>query len=263
MKKFFMFMLLSFLMLFSCGEEEVQTSWNSYPIRIDGESDDWDKLPVLFSEDLDVAYGIANNDSTLSVMIRFNDQRLARMISLRGFTIRFFPPDKDGKEFAIHYQGFNAVGAKNHETYKKFIPAGMFTIVREEGEPGWPLKKIPGIKAAYSFFDGFYCIEYQIPLFLEKSSPFAYNLKGKDELEIEFVLEEMDKSRMQAMRSSMGGRGGMAGGSMGGGGMPGGGMGGGMGRGGGMRGGGMGGGLPDMSAKETTLIVKLARPGEK
>lgn len=274
MKYLFIFSYpLLLVMLISCSNEKVQSSWTENGIIVDGLGNDWNNLSLTYNEDLKIAYGFANNDSSLYFMIRFRDRNLIRMFSRRGMTLWLNDKDKKNKKLGIHYiddtiQPMMTAMHRNSTQNQRdnqpvFIPSGIFTLARNDSaDLDIKIDNITEMQAATKYEDGFYCFEFSIPVI--KTINFQHfltipkNKKIKACFEINPMSQE-DKERMQEMmavqRNSAGGgrNGGMKGG---GGGRSGGGMKGGGGMSGGR--GGMGTQMPDTNGKEIWITVTLA-----
>ncbi|MCK5343503.1 MAG: hypothetical protein KAR20_08865, partial [Candidatus Heimdallarchaeota archaeon] len=92
------------LNLVACGSDDIESSRVSNEIIVDGLSNDWSDLKINYNEDLDIAFGVANSDTSLFFMIRFKDERFARMMTMRGFTIWFDDLSEDDPKFGIRYR---------------------------------------------------------------------------------------------------------------------------------------------------------------
>ena len=244
------------LLLVSCGDEQQKSHWLEKEITVDGKSEDWDQQPIKYHKDLNIGYGIVNNDTAFFLMLRFNDQRLAQQLSIRGLTMWFSNPDDGDQEFGIDYRSdAPARGRKNtgrqdmEQPPQGFIPSGQFTLVKDDDD-FMPLSLVgfPQLKAAFDFNDGFYCLEYAISLNASTDYSIEFNVKAIGQLELDIVLNAPDREKMMAGA-------GQSGGMQGGGGHGGGGKGGGR---GGGKGGKMGGSPEGMSDQEISLLIKLA-----
>ncbi len=236
MKNIFYYpLLLLFISLICCSDEKIQSKWSDDTISIDGNGMDWKDIPLTYNEDMKLIYGFINNDSSLSFMMRFRDQGLARMLSRRGMTLWFNENNDKVKVIGIHYvdesvQNMLPRMRGNHlptdqRTDNKqpaFIPAGIFTLAQKDSiEDGAEINSIPGLEAAAGHENGFYCFEFRILLNehekTNRSLQVSKNGKIKACLEIGAMSEE-DKERMQEMMAQRSGNGGRGGGMKGGGG---------------------------------------------
>ncbi len=272
MNKIKIFFLLAFLAVVAAGcGEKIESTWKSQEIVIDGNGEDWEGIPLQFQEDMNVVYGVVNNDDIIAFIIRFNDQQLARMFSMRGFALWLNGADEEEKQIGIYYRDealrhkflgeMRKRARDNSNDIRKQIKSpeqtGKFHLAKNDTLTPIPLKDIPGFDAAADQKNGVYCFEFSIPLSSENGSP--YYLKKLTDGSIKVGLEiigisedekEKIKAEMEEQRSAMQGR------SRGGPGM--GGMKGGR-RGGGMRGGGNRPQMPDMDGEEYWISVQLAK----
>jgi len=74
-KTFSIFLSMILFATMGCGEK-IDSTWKSQNILIDGNGDDWADIPLQYQEDMNVVYGLVNNDDVIVFMIRFNDQQL-------------------------------------------------------------------------------------------------------------------------------------------------------------------------------------------
>jgi uncharacterized membrane protein YgcG len=253
--------------IIGCGET-INSTWKSQDIVIDGHANDWEGIPLQYQEDMKVVYGIINDETVINAMIRFNDERLARMFSMRGFTLWFNENNDEEEQIGIHYRDdamrdqFRSLSRKNNrnsqyedqQSPRLQKPKGDFTLANNESLFIMPLTDQPGFNAAADENEGIFCFEFSIPLTPESGSP--HHLKTSDLQQIKVGLEiagmsEEEKENLKAEMEDR--RGSMQGSGKGGRGM------GGM-RGGGRRGGGGGNRpqMPDMDGEEYWISVKLA-----
>ena len=127
------------LSLISCGSDDVESSRVSNEIIVDGLSNDWSDLKINYNEDLDIAFGVANSDTSLFFMIRFKDERFARMMTMRGFTIWFDDLSEDDSNLGIRYRvpdmhlDRRKPGQKQKPENSSFVPKGaVFALVKDE-----------------------------------------------------------------------------------------------------------------------------------
>jgi hypothetical protein len=264
--------LLSLLVILTAGcGETINSTWISQDITIDGDGDDWEGIPLQYQEDMKVVYGIANDDEVINFIIRFNDERLARLFSMRGFALWLNEEDSEDKQIGIHYrddlmrdrfileQSRHSRNSNdmNQQSSRSPKPKGIFKVAKNDSLTSIPLKDFPVFDAAADERDGIFCFEFSIPLTPESGAPYYLNLTGqikiKAGLEIVGMSEEEKenlKAEMEEQRNSMKGEnvGGRRGGSMRGGI-----------EGGGRRGGGKRPQMPDMDGEEYWISVQLAK----
>jgi uncharacterized membrane protein YgcG len=262
------------LFINGCGGEKFQSHWKKSDIMVDGQVEDWTNYPVAYYEkdDTRIVLGFANDDTSLNIMIRFRDHRIARLFERRGVILWFDGKNQKDKEFGIQYVDPNArkMGLPTMEMFGRDFrrepifmdqasePNGSFSLISKDTVE-IPQDGIEGIRAAVDFQQGLYCYEFSIPIYKNEVYPYAIKISSKQKVklgvEIAPVSEE-EKERIEEMMKER--RQSRQGGSGRGGGMPGGGMRGGGMKGGGMRGGGPGRQIPDMDGKEMWMTVLLA-----
>ncbi len=251
--------------LVSCGET-IKSTWKSNPLVVDGNGKDWEDLPLQYQEDMNLVYGIVNDDCSIDFMVRFNDQRLAQTFAIRGFTVWINAENEEDKTLGIHYKDenlkdlamsrrFNRRPDKNRRgniPQHAPEPKGQFTLAKNDSLTGILIKDIEGFYTSAGYEDGLYCYEFSIPLtptngsldylkiFDEKEVMIGLEISGLSEEEKKELKEQMDEGRGSGMRSGGKGRGGPGGGR----------------RGGRMRSGNRS--MPDMDGDENWICVILA-----
>lgn len=269
MKKYFNFTqafsaLLILLIINACGGEKVESQKLKSEITIDGKSNDWVDYQQLYNEDWKTVYAIVNDDTSVSIMLQFREDGLARKINTRGFTIWLNSEGDDEKVFGIHYEDralmesiLNNIAEgkgrpnqddKNSEFKKAVDLSGSFVLIDEEkyiiSDNGQN-----GIYADAQYDQGNYCFEYKITKDANSIIPERFNLSLESELEVCIEIAAVNEEFKEKMEEKM--KSGMSGGM----------------RGGGRRGGGMGrpprGGrgnmTQDMDAQEIWISVELAK----
>lgn len=278
---------------------EAKIKIESHPISsemtLDGETADWEEIPIVYLEESLRVMSVAHDDDNLYLMYRFADERLARRLMAQGVMLWF---NGDGKaknkneEFAVRYRGSeqisqrlqstttteNQTGSDSSGRPARRPPAngaggptrtpGQLTIIRMSLKETVDEGSLVGPGAASKFDEGIFTYELRVPL-AEIGGSFAEKAPSKTrKIAVGIQLGGLTEAEkvLRNERSSMGRSGGGSvtigggGGGMGGG--RGGGMGGGMGggRGGGMgggRGGGPGNGRPNADTKIEWLSLTL------
>jgi hypothetical protein len=270
----FLFILVSLLMI-NCGGKEFQSQNKTSKIVNDGVISDWDQynLSVIEKNDMTLVLGLANNDTSLNVMFKLNDKKIARMMEFRGFTLWFNNKNKKDKIFGIQYRN------KKHTELNPFkmdmipkepyqsdlnrrnFPAplsfdGQFFFLSGEDSIPNPLNNFKNFFASAGSKKSFYFFEFEVPIrskiFKENELLIEPGQKIKVGLEIAAVSKEIQEKIKERMEELPKDRGGMRGGGIPGGGKRGGGPPGGMGGFPGQR------GTPDLDSKEIWITVKLA-----
>jgi hypothetical protein len=208
------------LNIIGCGKT-MESTWVRSPLVVDGNGGDWSKYPLQYNEDLNLVYGFANDDSLLYCMIRFNDQHLAEMMAIRGFTLWANDPDEEEKLWGIHYQDPSLrekfmnrphrgrrQGDQQNDPFRKTIPPnGRFTVVRHDTESEPDVRDCDGLNAAAGLEGGLYCFEFSLAFqgaaslsYHLNSSPgksikVGFEIAGVSEEEQERIKEEMAERR--------------------------------------------------------------------
>jgi len=268
-KIFQIFTISLTLILINCGEK-IESTWKTNPILVDGRGNEWRNYPLQYNEDLNIVYGIVNNDTALYYMIRLNDQQLARMLSVRGFTLWANNSDDEEKLLGIHYRDERLredlmemmrsqrrqQDQKKNPEEKSLFPRGRFSLAQNDAITDLAINDILGVNAAAGLDNGLYCFEFSMTLrrfpdivhYLDVNAggtiSVGMEIAGVSEEDQERLKKEMEKNR-ESMGSGRGG-----------------GRGGGSGRAGGRGSGGMRGGgqqMPDMDGEEMWVTVKMAQ----
>ena len=266
-------------------------------IMVDGAVGDWENVPTLYLADSLRVVALSYDDTSLYIMFRFGDSRLAEHLMRRGVMLWI---NGDGKTknkndaFGVRYAGSQEIAdeihsqgpASGHEVRADRSSDGdgwspPQDLMSMRAEPGELVVIRDGVKdvitdadssrfhAASTYINGVFAYELRLPIDeiggRVAGTPASEPRKLAIGIQIGGLTEaekELIQKTMQEQRSSMGGSGGMGGRSSEGmGGRSSGGMGGkgGMGGsgGGGMRSGGHGGSRPQLDPEIEWLIVTL------
>jgi len=258
--------IIMLIALNGCGGEELQSERKDSPITVDGKCDDWLNLTTHYfdKEGMQIVLGIANDDISLNLMMKFRDQRLARMIDRRGVTFWFNGKNQKSKNYGIYYQNprtdMMAIprgeiperGNGSHpEGGGTFQPKGVFSLITQDTVEITGTD-ISGSEAQVDVREGVFCYEISILIDKIENLPRTLFVSDKNLIKLGFeiaAMSEEDQVQMKEMLAERvdqsrprGGRGGS-----------------------GMRGGGGGtkggrpGGMPDRDGKEIWFTVSLAR----
>jgi hypothetical protein len=256
--------------LAGCGGKTHTANWNESKIQVDGNPDDWSAYPleVYEHDNIQMVLGLVNNDTSLDIMLKFNDARLARIFNRRGVTLWLNGADKKDKVLGIRYVDKNArfmemppsgeFGEPSNRILhdnKEILPNGTFFFIHKGDTIDLPVSGFDSYSAAAGYKKSAYCFEFGIPLAKAEESNNALKISknGKIKLGIEISpVSEAQKKKQEMMGEKGTGRPG----GFDGGGMPG----------GGMRGGGMPGGMrgnpsfmnPNLDGQEMWMNVQLA-----
>ncbi len=296
-KAFVLSLLVVVSPLTTWATHKVESHTRIDEITVDGDIEDWENVPTLYLEESLRVVALSHDDTSLYVMFRFGDSRLAESLMRRGVILWV---NGDGKKknkndaFGVRYAGSQQIAdglqnqgsASGHEFRANRSSDGEEwrppqDLMAMRAEPGELVVIRDGVKdvitdtdpsrfhAASTQIDGVYAYELRLPIDeiggrvaeTPTSEPrelaIGIQIGGLTEAE-----KELMQTAMQEKRNSMGGSGGMGGRSSGGGGgRSSGGMGGkgGMGGsgGGGSRAGGHGGSRPQLDPEIEWLIVTL------
>ena len=98
--------LLVALLTAGCkSAKDTVSHWTPTPIVVDGQGGDWENLPVTFFEEPQVSLGLANDSSRLYILMRFRDQKWARLIRMTGLNLYFDRTGGSEKTFVLRYRG--------------------------------------------------------------------------------------------------------------------------------------------------------------
>jgi len=296
-KAFVLFLLAVVSPLTTWAAHKVESHIPVNEITIDGDIGDWEDVPTLYLEESLRVVGLSHDDTSLYIMFRFGDSRLAEHLIRRGAILWV---NGDGKKknkndaFGVRYAGSQEIAdeihsqgpASDHEvrTDRSSDGGGWSPpqdLVAMRAEPGELVVIRDGVKdvitdfdpsrfhAASTYIDGVFAYELRLPI--DEIGGRVAETPASEPRELAIGIQvgglteaekELIQKTMLERRSSMGGSGGMDGRpSGGGGGRPSGGMGGkgGMGGsgGGGLRSGGHGGSRPQLDPEIEWLIVTL------
>ena len=291
---FILFTLVSPLTTWAAHKVESHTPVNE--ITVDGDIGDWENIPTFYLEESLRVVALSHDDTSLYIMFRFGDSRLAESLMRRGVMLWI---NGDGKTknkndaFGVRYAGSQEIAdeihsqgpASGHEVRTDRSSDGNGwsppqDLMSIRAEPGEFIVILDGVKevitdadssrfhAASTYIDGVFAYELRLsingiggrvaetPASEPRKLAIGIQIGGLTNAE-----KETMQNAMQEKRNSMGGSGGMGGRSSGGGGgRSSGGMGGkgGMGgSGGGSRSGGHGGSRPQFDPEIEWLIVTL------
>ena len=160
--------------------QKVDSSWKNTAIEIDGLGKDWLDASMTYNKELKLMYGLANDDSALYLMLRFNDPQLARIFAVRGITLWFKDENNKKKKVGIQYKdltakipepGKQAGYGRNRDSdsspdfpQKSMIPNGNFTLAEDDLSTGISIKEVRGWEAAAGYQNGIFLYEFKVPL---------------------------------------------------------------------------------------------------
>ncbi len=280
--EFFIPAIIIIALAAGCKTQPIDSVWTSGPIKIDGQRDEWTKMPATYFEDQDVAIGMCNDSVDLYLFFSFKNQMWARAIESTGLTLWLDGTGKKNKKLGIQYKGGPAPeqmrrnGNDESKMPEEFVEkrkemreqreanSKKITILNKKRESTDVIPSIgpKGPSVAYGLANDIYTYEFRLPL-AGGLGEYGFGAGPGQIVSIGAEWGEMgmgagDRKRPEGMEGGGGfpGGGGMPPG--GGGGMPGDG-GGGM-RGGGGHGGRPGGGRQQSEKQELWIKTQLAMP---
>jgi len=106
MKRFFQLTLLGIMSIFTCAIAQVSSSkWQSHPIAIDGDAEDWETSPRFFNSDSKIQYEFRNDDMNLYLILKTTDDVMQKQLMLAGFNLRFKVKTKQKITASIVFPG--------------------------------------------------------------------------------------------------------------------------------------------------------------
>ncbi|MDP8206460.1 MAG: hypothetical protein P9L92_07355 [Candidatus Electryonea clarkiae] len=237
----------------------MSSSWTTAPISVDGMSQDWDQLPRSFNEDYNLAYGVANNSTSLYILLKTDNKKIKNMLGSVGVKMWINPGDSHEKQCGIRYRDpyfTKSMSSNRHrnqmepEHFKQTsnsIPPHLhnasIVLIDKRNDGYYPIDQGTnyGIQARHFEDHGIVVMELEIPL-NHDNYPFVYE---------EFFPGETISIGIDIPGSRQRGRAGLSG-------MRGGGKGGGMGGRGGGKGRGSGGHIKVKEDKTFWISTTLA-----
>jgi len=255
------FLILFFaILLVGCGSDGFKSEKLQSKIIVDGRSEDWTNLPLTYIEDMEMVIGFAHNDTSLFVMFRFSDQKLARKIHMRGAILWLDPTFDEDKEWGVRYRR-EFIGPRpnlspmNSSDLPPVILDGNFAVVRGEDKLSTGLEFYPGVRGAAGNEKNLYVFEFSFPMDSNSDDVLRAFTANSPEISIGVEIESISKEEREMMKQKMteGSQGGRSGGGRSGGGMKGGGRGGQSSMMGGR------GNIPDMDREEIWMTINLSK----
>jgi len=216
MKKLFLLtVLLLPVILNSCGDEEINSTWKTNPIIIDGKQTDWEGKTNYFS-DYNAAVGVENDNDYLYLCLAVNDTNKVFQLFTRGFTI-WIDPHNGEEKLGINYP----IGAINSGDFMPPVneqPGNMnrgrdfskrlqelkltqneIRIINTDNFPltSYYLNDTSVVHLDIGTQMGLFVYELKIPLSKNITSKHNFNLKPGDELNIGFESGDIDRQNFK------------------------------------------------------------------
>jgi len=173
-------MVAGLVLTTSCKKIELNSSWATAPMLIDGQTPDWKGVTSHFLEESEASVAFANDSSRLNILLRTRDPRLASVIRRSGLTFWVNAQGNQERDFVIRYRGgptreemSSMTGRMQHREFDRepefMTPdtggASLTCFVRDRiVEMEIPLDGSTGPAAAYSLDEGFFTYEFSLPL---------------------------------------------------------------------------------------------------
>lgn len=168
------------LMTASCKNTELDSTWTTAPMLIDGRAQDWNGVTSHFLEESEASVAFANDSSRLYILMRTRDPRLASVIRRSGLKFWINSEGKKEENFVIRYRG----GPTREEMHgmtggkqRRQIDREAEFMAPDTGKPVLTCfvkdriveMEIPddgsvGPAAAFSVDGGFFTYEFSLPL---------------------------------------------------------------------------------------------------
>jgi hypothetical protein len=229
--------LVTVLLITSCGEKQIRSKWADFEISIDGNVEDWEGK-LLYFKDEQAALGVANDSSFLYIALSTRERSSFMQALAGGLMLWFENENADSKKIGINFpigssnnsfamMGKNQNAEKNSEQVINALIRSQneLSIVDEDSYPLVLLgiKNDKNIEAAIGFEKNVFYYELKIPLQKTKKTSYAINAKFSDIISVEIETLQPERPTGGSGRSGMsdgmsgGGRGGGMGGGRGGG----------------------------------------------
>ncbi len=91
------------VLLSSCNEKEVQSSWARSSVTVDGNMEEWKDDPLLVFTDEHLALGVKNDSKYIYLAGRIADAALQRVAQRLGVTFWVDPDGGDNQDLEIHF----------------------------------------------------------------------------------------------------------------------------------------------------------------
>jgi hypothetical protein len=197
------------MFIYGCNEPQLKSAWRQSNVSDTGTNSSWESGITYSLEDKNVVIGFQNNENSMFIMLRAEDQATQAKIMRSGLTIWFDKSCKKNKTFGIHYpigmQGYMrdhkmqqqggwqpgeephgdqppGQGVNNNNGGFLRSPLPMMDSMEIIGPNGEERQKVPvknnlGVSASRSDVMGTMTYEFTIPLMATNETPFAIDTK--------------------------------------------------------------------------------------
>lgn len=246
---FLIVLVLGLSIIFGCKGDQIQNQWVNQEIAIDGKFTDWDGISQNILEEQNVVVAMANDENNIYLMLRGNDENLARRIRMMGVTVWLNKEGKKKKDYGICYTGSTDLHIsdrpglrpdnerssqmeermeKMREKFREKLPRpGRIMIIQGDEKTERDESAFDGPAAGSTYENDVFCYEFKLPIpintELGKDIKLGVEFGGMSDEDRNSMRQEMGERRGGGRPGGMGGRpGGMGGrsGGMRGGGRP-------------------------------------------
>ncbi len=91
------------VVLLSCKEEEVKSTWVRSPVKIDGSVEEWKESPFVVFQEEHLALSLSNDSTYLYLAGRTSDAALQRLIERLGVTLLVDPEGGSSGEVEVRF----------------------------------------------------------------------------------------------------------------------------------------------------------------
>ncbi len=226
MKAIISILAISALFISSCSPLKIQSNQVKHSLIIDGKSEDWADIAIFYNDKKPFMIGAVNDSNQITLALVFRDPIWAQLLLRRGFSICL---DED-KNNIIDYMGAPkpAINIKqnnqvptpqfNNKNKLRSLTSRDFIAITQHPESYASLQEIENLDAAFSFDNGNYCLELQIP-FLKAGKSFGIPVLSGNKVEIELLTKEVKQRQPKSFdgpeQTGSRGRGGRRGGGHG------------------------------------------------
>lgn len=173
------------VILLSCKEEEVQSTWVRTSVNIDGNVEEWKESPFVVFQEEHLALSLSNDSTYLYLAGRTSDATLQRLIERLGVTLLVDPEGGSSEELEVHFPAGRISGLREgrggfwesmtEEQRAKALRQieemrnGILVIDHRSVESHvYPARTAAGFAAGIAPSSGLLTFEVRIPIHIEK-----------------------------------------------------------------------------------------------
>lgn len=198
------------LLLNTCGDEEINSTWKTSTITIDGKQTDWQGKTNYFS-DYNAAIGVENDNDYLYLCLAVNDTNKVFQLFTRGFTV-WIDPDNGEEKLGINYpigamNSDDSMPLENMRGRRDFgkrlqelkLTQNEIRIINTDNFPltSYYLNDTSVVQLDIGSQMGLLVYELKIPLSKNITSKHNFNFKPGDELNIGFESGDISRDNFK------------------------------------------------------------------